>query len=188
MRVSLPKVLAVAAVGSLAIVYVPRPSEPESPPAPPSGAVPELVPVALRILAKDSITRAVIDGRLSLTEAAAMWGEVNRLLPGGRGLAFEDEHHLPRRPPLRTDEERLCRRVIDWVMAETGSEAPGRADEVLARLDAEFQQWRRRGTNRLPDPSGLVPTAAELVEQAQAQLTGRRRGTAGRAARPAPAR
>src|SRR5262245_16112611 len=106
MRASPRKFLAVAVVGSLAVVFGPRFSEPEqSAPAP--GAVAESSPVALRLVAKQWITRAVIDGRLSLTEAAALSGEINRLLSGGPGLAFQDEHWSPRRPPLRTDEERL---------------------------------------------------------------------------------
>ena len=170
MRVSPQIFLAIALVGSLAVVYGSRPPEPERLTAPPRpGAVREPPPVALRILAKQSIVRAVIDGRLSLLEAAALWGEVNRLLPGGPGLAFQDEHHNPSRPPLRTDEERLCRRVIDWIETGPYAGSPSRAAEIVARLNAEFREWLRRGTNRLPDPSGLTPTATELVEQARAR-------------------
>ena len=110
--------------------------------------------------AKDVIARAIIDDEMSLTDAAALFGEIYRLLPDPPGLdfAFDDP---PADGPPPTVEERLCQRVIDWVKT-------GRVDaEIVARLEAEFREWRREGTGRLPDAAGLVTSPAELLKQAR---------------------
>jgi len=49
-----------------------------------------------------------------------------------------------------------CRLVVNWVGTMLTKEVPDRAEQVTARLVAEYQELRRRfGVVRLPDPSTL---------------------------------
>ena len=119
------------------------------------------------------IAWAIIDDGMSLTDGAALFGEIYRLIPDSPGLHFTLADPAAGGPPP-TDEERLCRRVIDWVKYRN----PGA--DVMARMEAEFREWHREGTGHLPDPAGLVPSSAELLKQARdewlAQNSGKRRG------------
>jgi hypothetical protein len=149
--------LLIALAVALTFTYWPAPTQDHVPIAG-TGPVLRPHPISLRTCAKDVIVRAVIDDGLSLPDAAALCGEVHRLLPVPSGLV---EY-----PPLdlsqTTAEEHLCRQVIRWV------EAQGNAAETVARLEAEFREWRRQGTG-LPDPADLCPSPAGLLEQAQAE-------------------
>lgn len=164
----LPTALAVALVITLGATSVtPEETVPGTEP------ISEPLPTTLRSCAKDVLARAINDDGMSLTDAASLLGEVYRLLPDPPGLDFTlDDPHSDGSPP--TVEERLCRRVIDWVKS-------GRVDaEAVARLDAEFRGWRQERTGRLPDPTGLAQSSAELLQQARtewlAQCGGKRRG------------
>jgi hypothetical protein len=102
---------------------------------------------------KRQIALDVIEGRLSLVDAAAKYGELNRQHPIAIPLDHGDDHPTPLRSPVRTDEERLCRQVINWVGALL-SEDPDRAKIVVARLELEYrtEQDKESGV-RLPDPA-----------------------------------
>jgi hypothetical protein len=117
--------------------------------------------VLLRTTAKHRIARDVIAGRLSLAEAAALVGELNRVPPKAATLRF--------RFPACSDEELLCRQVIEYVRAELDGE-PDRQEATLAQLEADFKELQKNGALPLPNLLILVP-AEELLAQARVELT-----------------
>lgn len=126
--------------------------------------------VTLRSGARDQIARDVIAGRLSLVQAASLFGALNRIPPQSPKLSILDLQVSRLRVQARTDDERLCRQVVECVGWELAEE-PDRADAALARLEAEFkEELRKEGTIRLPSPLTLVPVE-KLLEQARAELT-----------------
>ena len=167
--------LALTLVGAVAVVCCPRTPDPAevTPPAE-TEALAEGVPEAavLRVNAKKLIAREVAAGRRSLVEAAALFGALNRLPPRSTDLARQDLHHdWALRVPARTEEERLCRQVVEWVDGLRRSESPESVAATVARLTAEFrEELRRHGAIRLPDPSSL-PSAKELLDQARKAMT-----------------
>jgi hypothetical protein len=150
--------LLIALAAALTFTYWPASTQVHEP-IPGTGPVLRPHPISLRTCAKDVIVRAVIDDGLSLPDAAALCGEVHRLLPVPSGLAEYPPLDLSR----TTAEEHLCRQVIGWV------ESQGNAADTVARLEAEFCNWLCQGAGRLPDPAALCPAPAELLEQAQAE-------------------
>ncbi|HEX4588699.1 MAG TPA: hypothetical protein VH120_02140 [Gemmataceae bacterium] len=124
-------------------------------------------PIDLRICAKEIVVQRVIDNRLTLPEAAALFGEVDRLLPMEVPYVLDDES--VGRPPA-TEEERLCRSVACWLRAKPLSA------EVHARLDVELGEWLRMGRGRLPDPSGLILSPTSLLAQAREEWLTQSRG------------
>src|SRR5262249_815652 len=114
---SLPsKFLAVVLAVSLPAVFCrcePEPTWSPEPEGQDGTAVPHVI--SMRLAAKQWLARAVADGRLSLLDAAALFGELNRFAPAAPDLAIEDRHACALRPPARTDAERLCRQVVQWV-------------------------------------------------------------------------
>jgi hypothetical protein len=131
--------------------------------------------ITVRILAKNRISRDVIVGRLSLVEAAALFGALNRLPPQATPLSLADRRGSPLRIPARTEEERLCRQVVEYVRWALVEE-PDRAEDPVARLNAEFkEELDKQGSIHLPDTSALV-SAQELLKQARAQLAETQRG------------
>jgi hypothetical protein len=170
MRVSPRKFLTVAVAGSLAATLVWRPSGVDEAPAPLPNDVGKPAPAAvgLRGLAKRKIARDVAAGRWSLVEAAALFGELNRLPPGLPAVSAVYGSRLPAADC--TDEEHLCRQVVNWVDSTLKKETPDRAEEVTARLVAEYQELRRRsGVVHLPDPSTLEPIE-DLLRHARASI------------------
>jgi hypothetical protein len=166
--------LVVAVTAALIFTYGKLPEE-KLDRIPGTGPISQPHPVTLRVCAKDVIVRAVIDDGLSLPEAAALCGEIYRLIPDPPGLDFELEDPPADRPPP-TDEERLCRRVIDWVAVQR------QAEETVARLEAEYREWRSQGTGRLPNPAGLALSPADLLTQARVEWSAQCRGRNFRAA------
>src|SRR5262245_56953118 len=149
----------------------PGPGEPTPPPHDPHQTDQPGVPEAfvLRSMAKRQGARQVGAGRLSLLQAAALFGALNSLPPQAPELSKIDPHVRPPRVPPRTDEERLCWQVIGYVAAEL-EQQPDRASAVVARLEAELEEelctW---GRVRLPDP----PSPAQLqtrLEQARKEI------------------
>jgi hypothetical protein len=166
--------LALTLAAAVAVVCCPRWPEPAEPDVPPQAEFFEaLVPeaMALRIRAKHLIAREVAAGRRGLVEAAALFGALNRLPPKSVELPNLDAIDASLRLPKRTDAERLCWLVIAHVKAVLNEEPPDRVAAVVARLEAEFwEELRRHGVLRLPDPSTL-PSAQELLERAQKAMT-----------------
>jgi hypothetical protein len=99
--------------------------------------------VRARMARKEEVIRAVTEGRMSLLEAAARFGTLNRQPPAVRAdlfclLGVE-----------LSDEERLCRSVLSWAadVAELSGSVEGTA--LRARLEAELRRARLAGL-RLP--------------------------------------
>jgi hypothetical protein len=169
---SLP--LAVALTGALAVAFCPREPEPAEliPPAE-HGVLLDGYPedVILRELAKKRVARAAADGRRSLVEAAALFGKLNRHPPELPPLDLLDDIPWAVSIPAHTEEERLCRQVVQWVDGFRLSESPAYAEAAVTRLIAEFrEELRKHGDIRLPDPSTLPPVQ-ELLDQARATMT-----------------
>jgi hypothetical protein len=139
----------------------PLPSEAEG------KAVPEIL--VLRIGAKKDIVDEVIAGRLSLVQAAALFGALNQLPPESVKPSLSDLDPSRLRFLAHSDEDRLCQQVVRWVSWELAGE-PDRREATVARLEAEFKAaLRKEGTVRLPDPLTLVPVQ-KLLEQAREEL------------------
>jgi len=171
--------LAIIVAGSLAGTFMCRPTEVDQATMPlPDGAEdPAPETERLRIAVKEQITHDVFAGRRSLVEAAALFGELNRLPPALLDVA--DDHFSPLPVVDRTAEEYLCRQVVSWADRTLTKEAPDRAEEFTGRLVAEYQELRRRsGAVRLPDPSTLE-SAMDLLRDVRTRVTEQdeRRGT-----------
>jgi RNA polymerase sigma factor (TIGR02999 family) len=153
------KFLAVALAGSLAVVYgPPLPRPVQSRDAATLNvcllvSAPEfLIP---RADVRGRLAHEVVDGRRSLLEAAALFGELNRLPPAMD--IMRARFYSPVAIPADAEEERLCRQVVEHVRAVL-EEEPVRAAAATARLEAEFfAELRAHGAIRLPDPSALEP-------------------------------
>jgi len=101
--------------------------------------------VQRRILEKNRVARELIDGRLTLVEAAAIFRRLNAMPPCSTAL-------LANYCAGDSEAEQLCRQVILWARALAGQQSPYLADVTVARLEEEL--WRhkaRRGTVILPD-------------------------------------
>jgi hypothetical protein len=126
--------------------------------------------VAFRPVAKQMIAREAADGRRSLFESAAMFRQLNRLLPTVDVSLLgppDPRIHVPR----QSDDEVLCWQVISYVLVALGGGSSNEVDAAVARLEAEFWKAHRAGNViHLPDPTALT-SARELIEQARASLT-----------------
>jgi hypothetical protein len=99
--------------------------------------------VVVRFAQKDRLAAEVIDGRLSLSEAAARFLALDEGDPEFNWTAFRLY------VPGRSDEERHCRQVIRYV--ERQLEGRTDVDPGLAeRLEAELQDLLNRGGPDLP--------------------------------------
>jgi hypothetical protein len=129
--------------------------------------------LALRIVAKYRVVRDVIAGRFSLLEGAALFGALNRMPPQSASLSLLDRQSPRLGFHPHTNEERLCRQVMEFVVHELAEE-PDRQKTALARLQAEFRAELRMQRNiQLPDPSRLF-SVEELLEEARADLAEQR--------------
>jgi hypothetical protein len=102
-----------------------------------------------RLAVQERICRDLINGRISLVEAARSFGE----LPDAPDNFWE---LLRRYYHGATDEERLGRLVIRWVCEELRDE-PERAQRLRHRLETELKIWveelRRQGQAGPPHPA-----------------------------------
>jgi hypothetical protein len=90
-----------------------------------------------RSAAKELIVRSLIEGRITLFEAAALFRDLNREYPE---LRFLDA-------PGDSEEEKLCRQVIRWVEAVLG--APERAGrDASARFEEELR-WHKQQNGKV---------------------------------------
>jgi hypothetical protein len=170
MKVTPHIVLAGALVAALPVAFCRRSPEPIELPAgrqsaPGPGVLGDGLPdvVFLRGFAKDRLARAVIAGRRSPREAAALFRALDQLRP-------RPEELLP--PPTENldqpaAEERYGRQVLARVRGELSEEPRDHARAVLARVEAEL--WEG-GAIRLPDPATLE-SAEELLAQVRDTLT-----------------
>jgi hypothetical protein len=164
---------ALASAGALAVVYWPWAQEnPE--PDPPHGMVLTDGPVpesmTLRIVSKQHIARDVVASRMSLIEAAALFRVLNEPVDLD-ALGREGAQFWALREPAHTEDERICRQVVQWVSALDLTESPDRVATAVARLTAEYRkEVRRHGQVCLPDRAGR-PTIEELLDQARATMT-----------------
>jgi hypothetical protein len=168
-------VLAVLLVaGSLTMLFSEAPSEMDEPPLPVFSGLnrePITDALSLRIVAKFRIARNVIAGRFSLLQGAALFGALNRVPAQSAKLSVFDPQVSRIRP--HTDQERLCRQVVDYVASEL-AEDPDRQETVVAHLEAVFMdELERHGTIQLPDPSCSV-SVERLLEEAGAELSEQR--------------
>jgi hypothetical protein len=93
--------------------------------------------------AKRHVTWALLDGRLTLRQAAARFRDIDTDWPARPPL---------RRPPRYTEEEWACEQVIIFVHAELAlrRRAPAQARTWVCRLEAELWGQRRpRGASPL---------------------------------------
>jgi hypothetical protein len=187
MRAAPRKFLAVALVVALPVVYCRQPPGPDEllPPGeaePPAPAWPD---VQAAIVARARLAREAAAGRRTLAEAAALFRELNRRPPVTDPPAYADPDGPPLTIPRDTEEGRLCRQVIQYAYFALRSEAPGRADAAVARLEAEFfAECRAHGAVRLPDPASLEPVE-ELLKQARAWIAEHEPRAGGAGRRPA---
>jgi hypothetical protein len=104
----------------------------------------QLRAIHARITAKGEAAWGLIEGRLTLLEAAARFREANE--------ATGDRFGAYWRWADRPEGERLCRQVIEWVDAELRTAGAPVGDRVLVgRLEAELaEHLGRYGTVELP--------------------------------------
>jgi hypothetical protein len=101
--------------------------------------------VRRRLLGKFAITRDLLDGRLTLFQAAARFRELE-------ALTSEYIYYPRTLYPGATDEERLCRQVIVWAHNEAMCITPSQAASLVERLEAELHEHIcQHGTVRLPE-------------------------------------
>jgi hypothetical protein len=98
----------------------------------------------VRLARKAEVARALASGRMTLPEAAARLGALNRLPPEVPWRLFRDGY------PGASDEERFCREALYWAEGELCEGDPCEAAATLGRLEAELDGLLRRGTLRLP--------------------------------------
>jgi hypothetical protein len=101
-----------------------------------------------RTESKRRIALDVIANRCSLIEAAALFRELNRMPP----VAIVNEVWLPipMTATVRTDDERLCGQVINWV--DRLLHGTAESDAVLTRLEREYRSEQAKpGGIRLPE-------------------------------------
>ncbi len=165
--------LALCLAGALTVVLCRRPDGPAE--DLPARAPEELVDgfpetVALRSLAKRQLAREAAEGRRSLLEAAALFGELNRLPPETPPVR-PDPAEPPAPLPGGTEAERLCQQVVAFARVALADRPPAEAQAAVARLVAEFRaELGRHGAVRLPDPSCLTPVH-EILEQVRQATT-----------------
>src|SRR5262245_20571518 len=87
-----------------------------------------------RIALKDEIVRDLIEGDIDLLGAAAQFRNLN-------AVDLDFLQRLRAQYPRRTDQERVCRNVIDYAMAVIGRR-PDKA-EILQRLESEYTRFHQ---------------------------------------------
>jgi hypothetical protein len=98
-----------------------------------------------RLRTRETIGRALAEGRMTLLQAAARLRDYYQSKPGFRRDLFRA------RFPGDSDEERFCRKAIDCAVGLLIAR-PERARAVQLRLQAELNEAQRRGSLHLPEP------------------------------------
>jgi hypothetical protein len=99
-----------------------------------------------RLVAKEDTLRELVDGRLTLWQAAARFRDLDATAPAS--ARREAERRFPGIPA----EERCCRLVIAWAAAWEERQ-PGGGTGRSRRLTAELEDALRHGRLSLPDPA-----------------------------------
>jgi hypothetical protein len=99
-----------------------------------------------RLVAKEDTLQELLDGRLTLWQAAARFRDLDATAP------VSARREAERRFPDISEEERSCRLVIAW-SAEWEERQPGGGTGVARRLTAELEDALRHGPISLPDPA-----------------------------------
>jgi hypothetical protein len=89
-----------------------------------------------RLTTRQEVLRALRADSLSLIEAAARFGQVNREEP-------ETMSYVREMYPGNSDEERVCRQVLAWARADLSGD-PGKGRATLLRLEAELEAYLRQ--------------------------------------------
>jgi hypothetical protein len=155
MKPGMPHAILLAAIVGLALTFHCEPQEQQERSSV-VWHVSEPSAVDLRICARELIVRAFIEDRLSLPEAAALFREVDRLLPPPpvSRLATDDDRLGPM---PASDDEYFCRIVTCWIRDRV--ESP----EIITRLDEEFHACLDAGDGRLPEPKDLMARPTDLL-------------------------
>jgi hypothetical protein len=102
--------------------------------------------VRRRLDAKNMVVGQLLDGRLTLAEAAAWFKALNESPADCPAVSHGES-------PGASEGERLCRQVIGWVQAERAGQSASQAEATSVRLEEELQTLLRRdGTVHLPQP------------------------------------
>jgi hypothetical protein len=88
-----------------------------------------------RLTAKDRITKQMIDGQISVSEAGRQFAGLPGALPYFMAMVRQKE-------PGKTDHERLCRHLIDYACLDCQSETE--AQELRSRLTQELEASLRQ--------------------------------------------
>jgi hypothetical protein len=100
---------------------------------------------AARLAAKERLSAAVLEGRLTLLEAAARFRALNQTRCDPCWASWQSPF------PGRSDEEHVCREVISWVGGQARQHDPCLGAVTCARLEEELEALLRQGPLRLPD-------------------------------------
>ena len=102
--------------------------------------------VSRRLDAKNVVVGQLLDGRMTLAEAAAWFKALNESPADCPAVAHGEF-------PGASEGERLCRQVIGWAQAERAGQSASQAEATNARLEEELQTLLGRdGTVHLPRP------------------------------------
>jgi hypothetical protein len=103
-----------------------------------------------RAAEKDALAGEVIEGRLPLRQAAALFRDLNARPPAFNWEAFRQTY------PGCSDDELNCREVIDFV-AQGVMRRPGVDPAVVGRLEAELRGLLERGDLHLAGSEHVRP-------------------------------
>jgi hypothetical protein len=99
-----------------------------------------------RVAAREEAVRDVLDGRLTLSQAAVRFRDLDATTPACT------HGEIARRFPGIAEDERCWREVISWVAVAEG-ERPDGGHGVARRLSAELEDALRHDRLSLPDPA-----------------------------------
>ncbi len=98
-----------------------------------------------RLEAKSAVAQRLIDGELTLLEAAAWFRYITRTTASAGNFPAPGEEDEP-------EAERFCRQAIRWAGTTAHVDSAERSEAIVRRLEAELDECRRRdGGVQLPE-------------------------------------
>ncbi len=97
-----------------------------------------------RLDAKSAVAQRLIDGELTLLEAAAWFRYITRTTAAAGDIPEPGEEDEP-------EAERFCRQVIRWAGTTARTASAERSEAIVRRLEAELDERRRDGGVELPE-------------------------------------